>query len=221
MTGSEWLKSTAPSAMLRALRDRKVSDRKLRLFACACCRAVWPQLEDKRAHRAVEVAERYVEGRAAEKERQAASAAILEYAALTEQAPHAMAARWALTTRGSSAYLAAKRCSHNARRLVSGRGLQLVQARLLRDIFGNPFARAPALPPDVQARSGGTLVGLAEAIYQDRRLPDGALDGHRLAVLADALEEAGCTDKAIFSHLRSPGVHVRGCWAIDLVLGKA
>jgi hypothetical protein len=45
-------------------------------------------------------------------------------------------------------------------------------------------------------------------------------DPQRLAVLADALEEAGCNDAEILTHLRSPGPHVRGCWALDLILGK-
>jgi hypothetical protein len=42
----------------------------------------------------------------------------------------------------------------------------------------------------------------------------------RLAVLADALEDAGCTDAEILSHCRSPGPHVRGCWVVDEILGK-
>jgi hypothetical protein len=54
---------------------------------------------------------------------------------------------------------------------------------------------------------------LAASIYEQR-----AFD--RLPVLADALEEAGCTDADILGHLRGPGPHVRGCWAVDLILGK-
>ena len=61
---------------------------------------------------------------------------------------------------------------------------------------------------------------LARPAYEDRLLPSGHLDPVRLAVLADALEEAGCTDESILTHLRSAGPHVRGCWALDLVLGK-
>jgi hypothetical protein len=52
------------------------------------------------------------------------------------------------------------------------------------------------------------------------RVEDGTLDPTRLAILADPLEEAGCADPDILSHLRSPGPHVRGCWALDLILGK-
>ena len=58
-----------------------------------------------------------------------------------------------------------------------------------------------------------TVVQLAQSIYDDR-----AFD--RLPILADALEEAGCTDAAILDHCRGPGPHVRGCWAVDLLLGK-
>jgi hypothetical protein len=65
-----------------------------------------------------------------------------------------------------------------------------------------------------------TAVSLVEAIYHDRQLPSGLFDNQRLAILADALEEAGCTDEAILSHCRGPGPHVRGCWVVDLLLGK-
>jgi hypothetical protein len=62
---------------------------------------------------------------------------------------------------------------------------------------------------------------LAQAAYDDRRLPSGVLDPARLTVLADALEDAGCADAAILAHCRRPGEHVRGCWVVDLLLGKA
>jgi hypothetical protein len=61
---------------------------------------------------------------------------------------------------------------------------------------------------------------IAEEAYEDRRLPEGTLDPARLSLLADALEDAGCTHAELLGHLRSPGPHVRGCWAVDLVLGK-
>jgi hypothetical protein len=57
-------------------------------------------------------------------------------------------------------------------------------------------------------------LALARTAYEERRFED-------LPLLADALEEAGCTDEAILSHLRGPGPHVRGCWALDLVLGRS
>ena len=61
---------------------------------------------------------------------------------------------------------------------------------------------------------------LARAAYQERILPAGRLESSRLAVLADALEDAGGTDAGLLAHLRSPGPHVRGCWAVDLLLSR-
>jgi hypothetical protein len=73
----------------------------------------------------------------------------------------------------------------------------------------------------VRAWNDGLIVRMAEAIYEEERaLPAGHLDRARLAVLADALTDAGCTDIDLLDHLRSPGPHVRGCWAVDLLLGK-
>jgi hypothetical protein len=87
------------------------------------------------------------------------------------------------------------------------------QAALLRCIFGNPFRPAPSLPPSVLSWNGGTVPKLAAAIYEER-----AFD--RLPVLADSLEDAGCTNPDILGHCRAGGEHVRGCWVVDLALGK-
>jgi hypothetical protein len=62
---------------------------------------------------------------------------------------------------------------------------------------------------------------LAQDVYDDRLLPSGHLDAARLAVLADMLEEAGSCDAGLLGHLRSVGPHVRGCVAVDAVLGRA
>jgi hypothetical protein len=94
------------------------------------------------------------------------------------------------------------------------------QATVLRCIFGNPF-RPVALDPAWLAWYGSTAVSLARAVYEERELPSGLLDAGRLAVLADMLEEAGATDPQLLGHLRSAGPHVRGCFAVDLLLGKS
>ena len=84
--------------------------------------------------------------------------------------------------------------------------------RLVREIFGNLF-RPVNVNPAWLVWNDGTIPKLAQSIYDDR-----AFD--RLPVLADALEEAGCTNAEILEHCRGPGPHVRGCWVVDLVLGK-
>jgi hypothetical protein len=91
------------------------------------------------------------------------------------------------------------------------------QMRLFRDLFGPLPFRSVILSP---AWLTPTVVSLAQAAYEQQDLPSGHLDPARLAVLADALEEAGCTEVAILDHLRGPGPHVRGCWPVDLLTGR-
>jgi hypothetical protein len=83
---------------------------------------------------------------------------------------------------------------------------------VLRCIFGNLF-HSNIVDPVLLSWNGGTALHLAQAIYDERAY-------ERLPILADALEEAGCTDAAILDHCRGPGPHVRGCWVVDLLLGK-
>jgi hypothetical protein len=90
---------------------------------------------------------------------------------------------------------------------------------LLRDIVGNPV-RPARIDPAWLSRDGGLIPNLAQAIHDRREFPSGHLDPARLAVLADALEDAGCADANLLGHLRASGPHVRGCWAVDLLLGK-
>jgi hypothetical protein len=91
------------------------------------------------------------------------------------------------------------------------------QADLLRDLFGNPFEISLILA----AWCSDPVLQLASEVYENRKMPGGTLDGERLCKLADALESAGCTDPRILAHLREPGFHVRGCWVLDLLLGRS
>jgi hypothetical protein len=77
-----------------------------------------------------------------------------------------------------------------------------------------------ATDPAWLAWNSGTVVRLARAAYDDRLLPAGTFLPDRVAVLADALEEAACTNADILGHLRGPGPHVRGCWCVDLLTGR-
>ena len=95
-------------------------------------------------------------------------------------------------------------------RRISDPKARFLNPHLLRDIFGNPF-RPVAFDPTGRSE---TAVALAAGIYAER-----AFD--RPPILADALEEAGCDDPDVLAHCRGPGPHARGCWVVDLVLGKA
>jgi hypothetical protein len=86
------------------------------------------------------------------------------------------------------------------------------QTVLLREIIGNPF-KGFVIDVSWLCWRTNTVPKLAQAIYDDR-----AFD--RLPILADALEEAGCDNTDMLDHCRRPGEHVRGCWVVDLLLGK-
>jgi hypothetical protein len=86
------------------------------------------------------------------------------------------------------------------------------QCDLLRDLIGNPF-RPAAVGPHWLAWNDRTIPRLARALYDEK-------DFDNLPILGDALEDAGCDDADILRHCRKPGRHVRGCWVLDLLLGK-
>ncbi|MCE9566330.1 MAG: hypothetical protein K8U57_30265 [Planctomycetes bacterium] len=85
----------------------------------------------------------------------------------------------------------------------------VAEAGLVRDIFGNPFRPVTVDP----AWLTSTVLQLAGGIYEDRAFA-------RLPILADALQDAGCDNDDVLNHCRQPDEHVRGCWVVDLVLGK-
>jgi hypothetical protein len=250
MTEREWLEGTDPGPMLeylcRQLRMTRVKSgrRKLRLFACGCCRE---SLEDRRLQAALEVSERFGDGEATRKElAQAQSAAekVVEslYRAAAERDVPAHRTAW-LHARavaeaagdGPLEVVVRLVLSHTglAARAATGEGnvpsdagvaaLQALYRRqcdLLRCLFGNPFRPLPAIKTAWLKWNGGVVPRLAEAAYSERVLPAGTLESARLAILADAFEEAGADDETLLRHLRSLGPHVRGCFAVDLLLQK-
>jgi hypothetical protein len=213
MHEDQWLSGADPTAMLEFLRARgQASERKLRLFACACCRGVWHRLSDKCSRRAVEVVERFADGQATPQTFRKWHWAAYEAYEVTGEvvyAPYAAGHRVAVLAALDTADAAAVAGQERAN-----------QCDLLRDIVANPFRAEPAIDPACLTWNEGTVKRLAEAAYEERSLPDGTLDTVRLAVLADALEEAGCTDEEVLGHLRGPGPHVRGCHVVDILLGK-
>ncbi len=235
MNEKQWLTAATPRAGLDYLcsdgsyiragpsaNRRKAGRRKLRLFLCACARRVWGLIPPGPCRKAVGLGERLAEGedvaarvaaldlqrdRGALSGRHAAHAAgacvekNLRWASVVGADASAMAAAWALLEAEGGEdmriYDRGKRAEERA------------QAALLREVFGNLF-RPVAVDPRWLTSD---VVPLARGIYAER-----AFD--QLPILADALQEAGCANEAVLGHCRGPGPHVRGCWVVDLLLGK-
>ena len=205
MTANEWQNASEPHTMLDFLqKSGRVSDRKLRLFAVACSRRIWPWI-DTLGRAAVEVAESFADGLAGPEELRAARLAC--------QGAGGQAAWYAAATNPA---IAARNAARSAQAGVANNGLigteaaELVaQAKLLRDIFGDPFYHVSV----DGMRLTPSVIKLAQTIYDDRTFD-------LMPRLADALGEAGCANAEIHAHLRELGPHVRGCWALDLILGK-
>jgi hypothetical protein len=207
----------------------KASDRKSRLFAVACCRSIWSFLADERSRNAVEAAERRAneEVSAEELERVRYDAGKAFQAAITPLCRDAQSPRTAPCAGARAAVLAllpnaleaaARTASQavNAARRAPGvsyfaayEAALLPQAVSMRDIFGNPF-RPITFDPAWRTTD---VLALARGIYAER-----AFD--RMPILADALQDAGCDNEDVLNHCRGDGPHVRGCWVVDLVMGK-
>lgn len=191
--------------MLAALGNRKANSRKRRLFACACYRHATSLLFEKRCMNAVMVSEQYVDGKASTEE---LSKALNEASALFPR-------RWPSSL--PTAYYAEEARAVAAHASQNGVAERLYQARILRCLFGNPF-RPVRINPEWLTP---TVLSLAQAAYDHRSLPSGTLENERLAILADVLQDADCDNPDILNHLRQQqSQHVRGCWVIDLLLGK-
>jgi len=221
MTEAEWLACDDPESSLSWLADEKASARKLRLFCVACGRHIQGLLRDARSTNAIEVAERYADGSAILSELSLAWDAAGEvgsqlFGTSGVDANKAIdAADAAASTADEDVYACVHPVTNCAASAMFGTrktwaAERSSQVDFLREIFGNPF-RPVAIDPDWLT---STVTALAQTIYAGR-----AFD--RLPILADALEESGCTDADVLEHCRSAGVHVRGCWVVDLVLGKS
>jgi hypothetical protein len=224
MTEGEWLTAIRPTGMLLFLRSCG-SSRKVLLFNLACCGRVWSLLGDEDRKRFVQ-ADSVVDDREAtrrlvvelEPERTASLAlAGLREVSVTGEQAHLLRSQsklrlyidtelnWSV---GGLAFHAAS-MRHEESDHPEREAEERAQSDLVRDIFGNPF-RPVAFDPRWWTAD---VVALARGIYEDR-----AFD--RLPLLADALMDAGCDHEDIVAHCRSVGPHVRGCWVVDLVLGK-
>ena len=233
---ASWQSAKDPLPMLAWLGQR-VSERKQRLFAVACCRPLGGMFQtrgkrkaptvEEAFHALLAVAERLAEGMVGAEEQADAfrRAAEADRDVLADWMAHALiAATWAIADGADHAHLRHLRAigyslsrempdswAANAARAAkwADPSLRFRQAHVLRDIVGCPFR------PGVfeSAWRTTTVAALAEAIYADS-----AFD--RLPILADALEDAGCTSTEVLEHCRQPAEHVRGCWVVDLTLSK-
>jgi hypothetical protein len=227
MTEAEWLAYGDPKLMLEFLRG-KISPRKLRLYAAACCHRIESLFAEEWCRTAVELSEKVADGLATESE--------LDDLLPDSFSGWAATAAWDGTFKGSIEF--ALKATDAAANAAAGGSVgagqvqgeqdydqvaidawksarsdeRIMQTLILRHMVGNPF-RPVALDPAWLQWNGGTVRKMAQAIYDDR-----AFD--RLPILADALEEAGCTNRDLLDHCRGGGDHVRGCWAVDLLLGK-
>jgi hypothetical protein len=209
----EWWQACAdPAPMLEWMRGR-ASARKYRLFACACCRRSWHLLPDPRNRHGVEVAERYADEEATGWELADAREALQQDSLKESMVPYYV------THEGPEIQQLAARVACDVFWQVRGEEGSAELAALCREIFG-PF-RPVAIDPAWLLWEGGLVSGLARAATSERALPAGTLDRTRLAVLADAADEVGCTRAELLDHLRGPGPHVLGCWAVDLLAGKS
>jgi hypothetical protein len=208
MTAEEWLTATEPMQMLDFI-EPIISERKARLVACACCRRIWHLFilrKHEPSRKAVELVEAVADGKVSD----------LRLPSAWEEARTANGPF--IVHHTHAAALTTCRMPDNLRELISHAAsatgnvvsAKIGQCGILRDIFGNPFRAVAAGASWLTS----TVVALADGIYQER-----AFD--RLPILADALQDADCDNEEILNHCRQPGEHVRGCWVVDLLLGKA
>jgi hypothetical protein len=232
MTEVEWFKRDDAAGLVWHLNSAhkvartKVGKRKLRLFCCACVRQIGDLIRQEETRAAVEVGERFANSAATAAELEAARSASFHADQKLARAVGTEAGNAVLyATAKSLTEKVLKRCTMyaclarfhalvpNHRGPVSPLSPEYsaaarAQADALRDIFGNPF-HPVAFAPEWRTT---TAVSLARQMYEAR-------DFSALPILADALQDAGCTSTEILNHCRDPEqVHVRGCWVCDLVL---
>ena len=221
MTEAEWLGCANPAPMLAILGDR-ATDRKLRLFVIACCRRLqdpWPVPEEFGEF--LEWAEQFADG----------SIGPDELAIIFDELDgyvHDYAPDW---WTGIAAMIACAvrlpqadpgRVHEGALRVVrydrfpdedrseAENQLFRAQAGFLRDVVGLLPFRPIVFATEWRT---STVLALARQMYESR-------DFSAMPILADALQDAGCENSAVLDHCRDPGPHTRGCWVVDLILGK-
>lgn len=230
MNEIDWLAGADPLAMLDFLGPR-ATDRKLRLFACACVRRFWSDLRYPIPREAVALAERLAEGMATPAEVEAMRPQA-ELSAGNAPEFEQFAYNAAAATLAEQALDAARTAREGIRQhVVRIIAIEMIygedeawavaqaseresrrQVALLNELFGNPF-RPVVVEPHWLAWNNGVVVSMAHEIEEAQRFVE-------LPYVADALMDAGCGDETLLRHLRQTEGHLRGCWALDALLGR-
>jgi hypothetical protein len=221
MNEQEWLECADPEAMVEYLRKR-ITDRKLRLFGIAGIRSVWRMLTDRRCRTAVELAEKFADGQASRLDLGAAGAAIQSIIDTEPDGPlRCMAGATVELLKDPEnlqpdvlAWVPIGVCTKHIEPSATEEHWEAWEiirdetlkegAKYLRHLIGNPFKPYPA-----PAAWPSTIVQLAAAQYNGQDC---------LFALHDALLEAGHGELA--EHFKDEALHPKGCWAVDMLLGR-
>lgn len=202
MIEREWLACTDPTPMLEYLRET-TSDRKLRLFGVAACYLIYGPGNPTKLRDVYEVVVGYADGTIA-----VGKVRKLWGRGHTGGVPDDGPLTWPeQPTEWVRDFVSS--CHNREIGDECGYPFPGALTPYFRDIFGNPFRPVSVQPHWLTE----TVSGIATGIYAER-----AFD--RMPILADALEDAGCDNAEVLNHCRGDGPHVRGCWAVDLLLGK-
>jgi hypothetical protein len=242
MTEMEWLNwsGDAEEMLLFYCDEFDFSERKERLLAVACCRRVWRLIRDSDVRSAIQLSEEVADGAVPFESLKTLEGALTweprwnpdDWASFVDhliaEAVRACLSRLAIhrvlqeTTKAVGlCHLIASHPEWQTRQindlneLYANRDSEreaCEQCALVREVLGNPF-RPVVINPSWVASNGGAVKRLAAGIYEEKTFG-------RMPILADALEDAGCDHAEILEHCRGPGLHVRGCWVLDLILGK-
>jgi hypothetical protein len=225
MTEDDWVICADPKAMLDFV-GRKATERKLRLFACACCRRNWHLISDEARRNAVEQAEAYADGlvtndtlhhawlNAAKSVDTGIGVSHLD-GAIVDACWRNIAIGEAISLIDNAASAAAGGPPWDDAWMQARIPEHEKQASLLRDIFGGIFYTKNLFRPTLIEPKWltSTVTSIVNHMYDSN-------DFGPMPILADSLEDAGCDEDYILNHCGNAGEHVRGCWVVDLLLGK-
>jgi hypothetical protein len=232
MKESQWWMCGAPDGILSWL-GSTADERCLRLFCCACCRLIWPIIPIGQSRSAVVASERFADGLLSSSALTAAAAAqsvpssgtggwlaawaAAEAAGMDAQAAAEWVPRWAAEAAGEAAAritLASDDATPvNDVAAAAWSQQRQLQCALLRDIFENPFHASSHIDPTCLQWKNGAVLKAAQATYDRGGTED-------MSHLAKLLVQAGCDNEESLAHCRAASGHVRGCWVLDLLLGK-